>query len=447
MAKQVDMTKGVIYKQILLFFFPILIGTFFQQLYNTVDTIIVGQYLGTHALAAVGSTANLSNFIINMFVGLSSGTSVVIAHYYGAKEYDKVKDAVHTGLLLAIICGFFMMIFGLFYSKQCLSWVGVPTEILDDASTYMRIFFLCMIPGCIYNIGAGILRAIGDSKTPLYYLIICSFINVVFDYIFIVLIPLGIAGAAYATSLSQLICGILVVIKLMKSKGCHQLYIRQLKIKTSILKKIIKIGIPAAIQSNMYAIANIIIQSYINAFGTSIIASWSVFGKIDSLYWMISGAFGVSITTFVGQNYGAGLYKRVKKGVLSATFMNMIIAFLFSFIMILFGENICYIFSKDTHLIKECGSMIRFMSPFYFTFVCVEIFTGTMRACGESFKPMLVTGVGICLLRVLWVTCISIHYNSFDMIMISYPITWITTSLLFIIYYYLFSKKYLKENL
>ncbi len=447
MSKSVNLLEGTIWKQILYFFFPILVGTFFQQLYNTVDTIIVGQYLGTHALAAVGSTGNLSNLIINFFVGLSSGASVVISHYYGAKEYKHVSSCVHTGIALAFISGIIMMVFGFLFSKQCLFAIGVPSDIINDASLYMKIFFLSMVPGCVYNIGAGILRAIGDSKTPLYYLIVCSIINVVFDYIFIVPIPLGIGGAALATTLAQCVCAVLVVLKLIRSQDCYKLVLRNIKIHTYILKRIIKIGVPAGIQSNMYAFANIILQSRINLFGTTIIAAWSVFGKIDSLYWMISGAFGVAITTFVGQNYGARLYKRVKKGVLSALIMNMSVAFIYSFVMYNFGQYICYIFSDDNALILECVQMIKFLSPFYFTFVCVEIFTGTMRACGESFKPMLVTCLGICVLRVAWVLCVSVHYESFSMIMVSYPITWITTSLLFILYYMYFKKKKLKENI
>lgn len=447
MSKHVDLLNGKIWKQILVFFFPILIGTFFQQLYNTVDTIIVGQYLGTHALAAVGSTGNISNLIINFFVGLSSGASVVIAHYYGAKEYDHVSDCVHTGICIAFISGIIMMIFGTLFSKQCLTLIGVPADIIADASLYMRIFFFSMIPGCIYNIGAGILRAVGDSKTPLYYLIVCSIINVVFDYILIVPIPLGVAGAALATALAQTVCALLVFVKLMKSHECYKLNIKEIGIKKYILKKILKIGIPAGIQSNMYAISNVILQSRVNSFGTLIIASWSVLGKIDSLYWMISGAFGVAITTFVGQNYGAGLYNRVKKGVKSAMVMNMMVAFMFSIIMYMFGQYICLLFSNDMNLIQEVVKMIRFLSPYYFTFVCVEIFTGTMRACGESFKPLVVTGTGICLLRVLWVTLVSVHFESFDMIMISYPITWIVTSLMFIIYYHYFKDKKLKETL
>lgn len=215
MDKKVDLVTGTIWKQLLLFFFPILIGTFFQQLYNTVDTIIVGKYVGTPALAAVGSTGNLTNLIVNFFVGLSSGATVVIAQFYGANEHKKVFKAVHSAFAMSIICGILMMIFGIFFSKQCLELIGVPNDIINDSSLYMKLYFFSMLPGVIYNIGSGILRAVGDSKTPLYYLIVCSVINVLFDLFLVANMKMGIAGAAIATVIAQFVCAILVTVKLM----------------------------------------------------------------------------------------------------------------------------------------------------------------------------------------------------------------------------------------
>lgn len=313
MNKTQDFTKGVIWKQLLFFFFPILIGSFFQQLYNTVDTIIVGQACGTNALAAVGSTGNLTNLVVNFYVGLSTGASVVIAQYYGAHNKDKIHQAVHTSYMLAIVSGIIMMLFGLFFSYQCLDAIGVPHDILNDASLYMRLYFLGMIPGAIYNIGSGILRAVGDSKRPLYYLIICSIVNVVFDFVFVVILHKGIAGAAIATFIAQTVCAILVTIQLMFSKNVYQLTLSKIKFHLPVLKKIVKIGAPAGIQSTMYSIANIVLQTHINAFGTQTIASWSVYVKIDALFWMVMAAIGAAITTFVGQNYGAHQYDRIQK--------------------------------------------------------------------------------------------------------------------------------------
>ena len=428
MDKKVDLVTGTIWKQLLLFFFPILIGTFFQQLYNTVDTIIVGKYVGTPALAAVGSTGNLTNLIVNFFVGLSSGATVVIAQFYGANEHKKVFKAVHSAFAMSIICGILMMIFGIFFSKQCLELIGVPNDIINDSSLYMKLYFFSMLPGVIYNIGSGILRAIGDSKTPLYYLIVCSVINVLFDLFLVANMKMGIAGAAIATVIAQFVCAILVTVKLMRSKESYQLKLKEIKIDLMILKRIIKIGIPAGIQSTMYSISNIVLQTSINTFGTNTIASWAVYVKIDALFWMIMGAFGASITTFAGQNYGAGATDRVRSGMKSCLIMALGSAVLLSCFFKFFGNNIIFLFSNDANIVKECSSIMHFLS-------------GTMRGCGESFKPMIVVCLGICVLRIIWVIIISPIYPTFKMVIVSYPITWSITSILFIFFYQIFQKK------
>ena len=441
MNKNQDFTQGVIWKQLLSYFFPILIGTFFQQLYNTVDTIIVGQAVGTEALAAVGSTGNLTNLIVYLFVGLSTGATVVIAQYYGGRDDNRVSKGVHTSIALAIVSGIVMMLFGLFFSKQCLSAIGVPIDILDSATLYMKLYFLSMIPGTIYNIGSAILRAVGDSKTPLYYLIVCSIVNVVFDYILVVIMKMGIAGAAIATDIAQLICAILVVYKLMKSTDIYRLIIKDIRFDMQVLKSIVKIGVPAGLQSTMYSVSNIVLQTHINAFGTITIASWSVYGKIDALFWMVMSAIGSSITTFTGQNYGAGQFDRVKKGAVSALIIAFIAALSTSALLYIFGEPITKVFSNDILVIEECYDILTFLTPFYFTYCCVEIFSGTMRGCGEALKQMLLVCIGVCVLRVLWVTFVSPILGTFKMVIISYPITWSVTSILFIIYFSSYMKK------
>ena len=425
MNKTQDFTKGIIWKQLLFFFFPILIGSFFQQLYNTVDTIIVGQACGTNALAAVGSTGNLTNLVVNFYVGLSTGASVVIAQYYGAHNKGKIHQAVHTSYMLAIVSGIIMMLFGLFFSYQCLDAIGVPHDILNDASLYMKLYFLGMIPGAIYNIGSGILRAVGDSKRPLYYLIICSIVNVVFDFVFVVILHKGIAGAAIATFIAQTVCAILVTLQLIFSKDVYQLTLSKIKFHLPVLKKIVKIGAPAGIQSTMYSIANIVLQTHINSFGTQTIASWSVYVKIDALFWMVMAAH---------------LYDRIQKGARTALTIALTIAVSLSVILCFGGSYITKLFSSDPAIVNQCQSLILFLMPFYFSYCCVEIFSGTMRGCGESLKPMLLVCLGICVLRVAWVTFISPHYPTLKGVVISYPITWFTTSFLFIVYYKQFKK-------
>lgn len=445
MNQSQGLTEGIIWKQLLLFFFPILIGTFFQQLYNTIDTIIVGQYLGTHALAAVGSTSNLTNLIINFFVGLSSGATVVIAQFYGGRDEKRVSLAVHTAMALSIVCGILMCVFGVFFSKQCLMMIGVPSDILNSSALYMQVYFLGMLPGVIYNIGSGILRAIGDSKTPLYYLGICSVVNIIFDILFVMVLHMGVAGAAIATVIAQLICAVFVVMKLTKTNDSYQLVLKKIAFDKDILLRIVKIGIPAGIQSTMYSISNIVLQTHINSFGTNTIAAWAVYVKIDALYWMISAAFGQSITTFIGQNYGAGLYQRVKSGMKTCLGMSFVAAFIMSGVLAIWGNIFSQIFSNDIQIIEQTNDIIHYLTPFYFTFVCVEILSGTMRGCGDSLRPMLLVCSGVCVLRILWVSFVSPFFTSFHMVIISYPITWIVTSILFIFYYQVFKKLYLKE--
>ncbi|MFQ6793736.1 MAG: MATE family efflux transporter [Thomasclavelia sp.] len=440
-SQDTKLINGVIWKQLLVFFVPILIGTFFQQLYNTVDTIIVGQYLKTTALAAVGSTGNLTNLVVNFFVGLSSGATVVIAQYFGSDNHQGVFKAVHTSFALSLVCGLLMSLFGCLFAYQSLDLLGVPKNILGDAALYMQIYFLGMIPSVIYNMGAGILRAVGDSKTPLYYLVVCTIINVVFDFVFIAYLNIGIAGAALATIIAQFVSAILVVRKLIKATESYQLVIRKIAFDYPILKRIIKIGIPAGLQSTMYSISNLLLQTKINLFDTNTIAAWAVYIKIDALFWMVSGAFGSSITTFVGQNYGAGMHQRIKKGIKTSLAMFFSAAILLSCLLSLFASQVSSLFSSDPSLITNCNEIIHFLTPFYFTYCIVEILSGTMRGCGDSFKPMLLVCGGICLFRVVWVLFVTL--TTFKMIIVSYPISWALTSLLFVLYYFRFKKLYL----
>ena len=309
-----DITNGVIWKQLLLFFFPILFGTFFQQLYNTVDAVVVGQFVGKEALAAVGgSTSVLINAFIGFFVGLSSGATVVISQFYGGGRHDKVSRAVHTAASICLIMGAFFMITGLIAAPYVLKAMDTPADIIDDSVTYLRIYFGGILFPLIYNMGSGILRAVGDSKHPLYFLIVCCITNLVLDVLFVAVFHWGVAGAAIATLISQAVSAILILSSLGRTDQSYHFNPKQICLDVTILKDIIRIGLPAGFQSVMYSASNIIIQSSINTFGTNIVAAWTAYGKIDATFWMIMGAFATSITTFVGQNFGAQKYHRVRQ--------------------------------------------------------------------------------------------------------------------------------------
>ena len=314
-VKENNITTGVIWKQLLIFFFPILIGTFFQQLYNTVDTIVVGQYVGTQALAAVGTTGTMINLLVGFFVGVSSGATVIISQFFGAGDAKNVSRAVHTSMALALVGGLIIMVLGLLTARPSLVMLGVPEEILGDALTYMNVYYAGIIACMIYNVGTGVLRAIGDSRMPLYVLIVCCLVNIVLDLLFVVGFHWGVFGVAIATALSQVVSAVLIMLRLMLTRESYRVELKKIRFDRSILKNVIRIGLPAGMQSVLYSVSNLVVQASINSFGTDAIASWAAIGKIDGFIWMVMSAFGIAITTFVGQNFGAQKFARVKKSI------------------------------------------------------------------------------------------------------------------------------------
>lgn len=440
-------TEGVIWKQILYFFFPMLFGAFFQQLYNTADAVVVGRFVGKEALSAVGGpTGTLINVLVGFFMGVSTGATVTLAQFYGGKNKDEISKTVHTAYALAIAGGFLIMVVGLVGAPYALRWMGTPEEIIPYSLTYIRIFFLGMIANLIYNMGAGILRAIGDSKRPLYFLIISCFINIVLDLLFVVVFHWGVAGAAIATVISQICSAILVSIVLMKSKNTYKLELKKIKFDKVILKKIIYIGLPAGVQSLMYTTSNLLIQSNVNSFGTDTVAAWSAYSKIDGTFWMTISAFGISVTTFVGQNFGAGKKERVSKGIRTCMTMAMATSIVMSIVLYFFGSYIYLLFTNDSSVLTIGTMMLRFMVPFYFTYVCVEIFSGSLRAMGDAIIPMIISLLGICVLRIIWLQVAVPIWKDIRTVMFSYPLTWIITSTLFV-GYYLIRKKTLNKSL
>ena len=429
-------TEGVIWQQILLYFFPILLGTFFQQMYNTVDAVIVGKFVGTEALAAVGGSAGtLMNLLIGFFVGLSSGATVIIAQFYGSGDRHKVSDAVHTAFALSLVGGVIMMLVGIPLSRTALRWVGTPEDILNLSATYMHISFAGVIPSLVYNIGSGILRAVGDSRRPLYFLIICCVANIVLDLVFVVGFRMGVAGVAIATALAQTISAALVIITLVRSEASFQLHIRRIRFYGNILGNIVKIGLPAGLQSVMYSISNILLQSAINAFGTIAIAANSACGKLDGIMWMVMGAFGVTTTTFVGQNFGAQKFDRMRKVVRTSLLMTAIGTVTLEILLFVFAEPALSLFTSDVDVLKEGVHILRFLAPCYVLYMSIEILAGTLRGTGDSVVPLIFTACGVCLIRVLWVVFGSPYFTDVNHVLFSYPLTWAITSTLFIVYY------------
>ena len=431
-----SITEGVIWKQLLAFFFPILLGSFFQQLYNTADAVIVGKFVGKEALAAVGgSTGTLINLLVGFFVGLSSGATVIISQFFGARDEKKVSDTVHTAIALSVAGGLVLTAAGLLLSDTLLRLMGTPEEVMAYATAYLKIYFVGMVPSLIYNIGSGILRAVGDSRRPLLFLIVAAMTNIVLDVVFVLGFEMGTAGAALATILSQAVSAVLVILTLCRSGHAYRLHIRRIRFHGRLLKDIVKIGLPAGLQSVMYSLSNVIIQTSVNGFGTDTIAAWTAYGKLDGLFWMTVSAFGVAITTFSGQNFGARKYERMRQSVKVCLGMAFGATLCLSGILLLLGEHLYRLFATDEAVIALGMDILHMLVPCYTLYLCIEILSGAVRGTGDALIPTLITLCGVCLLRVVWLLGVAPQLGTLWAVLASYPITWVITSALFVIYY------------
>lgn len=436
MDERNQITEGVIWKQLLIFFFPIMIGTFFQQIYNTADSIVVGRFVGKEALAAVGGSVNqIVNLVVEVFVGLTSGASVIAAQFYGAKDRKNLNKTLHTSYAFGITIGCIVGVLGFFLTDTVLTLMKTPQELMADSRIYLHIYFCGMVFNIIYNMGASILRAVGDSKRPLYVLMVTCGLNIVLDIILVVVCRLGVMGVALATVSCQEISSALVTVLLMKENPLFQLKLREIRFYGASLKSVLRIGIPAALEATMYTIANLIIQVFVNELGTDTVAAWGTFAKIDAVYWMVVNAFAISITTFVGQNYGAGKVKRMRKSVGICLGMAYAGAFLVSGVLYALAAPLYRLFTTDAKVVQIGVDMMHFLLPSYFLYVAIGILSGALRGAGRVLVPMLLTCGGVCFFRIVWMFGVFPGYPGINTIMLSYPVSWGITAVLFIIYY------------
>ena len=437
MDEKNQITEGVIWKQLLIFFFPIVIGTFFQQIYNTADSIVVGRFVGKEALAAVGGSVNqIVNLVVEVFVGLTSGASVIVAQFYGAKDKKNLNKTLHTSYAFGIVTGFVVAVVGLLVTNTVLELMKTPQELMADSRLYLHIYFCGMIFNIIYNMGASILRAVGDSRRPLYVLMVTCGLNIVLDILLVVIFRLGVMGVAIATVSCQGISSILVTAMLMKEHPLFQLKLREIRFYRVSLNSVLRIGIPAALEATMYTIANLIIQVFVNELGTDTVAAWGTFAKIDAVYWMVVNAFGISITTFVGQNYGAGKVKRMRKSVGICLGMSYAGAILVSGALYALAGPLYRLFTADENVVRIGVDMMHFLLPSYFMYVVIGILSGALRGAGRVLVPMLLTCGGVCLIRIVWMFGVFPGHPGINTIMLSYPVSWGITAVLFIIYYF-----------
>lgn len=434
-------------KQLLSFFFPVLLGMLFQQLYNMADAVIVGRYVGKTALASVGGSASqILDLIIGFFTGLSSGATVIIAQYYGANEHEDVSKAVQTAIIFAAVCGAVMTIVGLIATPSLLRLLKTPEDTILDSTRYLRIIFMAMIPGMIYNMGSAILRAVGDSKRPLYFLIICCLLNVVMDIVAVLVFKLAVEGVAIATSIAQLISAILVCRSLMRSRDSYRLELKKLLIEGRMMSRAIHIGLPAGFQAVLYSVSNMIITAAINKFGTDTVAAWVALGKFDAFNWLVLSAYSISLMTFVGQNYGAGLFDRARASMRDCMLLCAGTTIFLSCVFLLTGRYFFALFVEDAAVMSIALSLLSFMVPCYVIYVPIEIFGGGLRGAGDTLVPTIITATGICLARVIWIYTAVPHWHSVKAVAASYPLTWALTDIAFAAYYFGYArKKYLKK--
>lgn len=430
-----DMIGGGIFKSILWFSIPLLIGNFFQQLYNTVDSYVVGNFVNTNALAAVGASTPVVNMLVGFFMGLSAGAGVVISQYYGAKRGEDMSKAVHSAMALTALLSVVFTGVGLLLTKPLLSAIGVPQEVLPHSSLYLMIYFSGITFSLFYNIGAGILRAVGDSRHPLFYLAVASVVNIALDFLFVCGFHMGIAGVAIATIIAQAVSSFMVMDKLMRTKEDYRVEIRKIHFHKKMIRKIISFGFPAALQQSVTSFSNVIVQSYINIFGASAIAGFSAMLRIDGFLQLPLQSFNMAITTFVGQNIGARQYKRVKKGIWAAWVMSTVVIVVGSVCMYFFAHFLISVFTDDAEVIANGSGMLRVFSYAYFVLPVIQILNGALRGAGLSKIPMFfMLGCFVGLRQIYLMIAVPMTHNLF-VVLTGWPVTWVICAVGMLIYY------------
>lgn len=434
---EMDMCSGPLFRKILIFSLPLMCSGILQLLFNAADIIVVGRYTGNSALAAVGSTTSLINLLVNLFIGISVGTNVVVARSYGAHDDKGVQESVHTSILAAAVCGVVMIFVGVFLARPMLEWMGTPEDVIDQSTLYMRIYFIGMPAMLLYNFGAAILRAIGDTRRPLYFLIIAGVINVIFNLIFVIIFGLGVAGVAIATVISQVISASLILLCLFHSEGCCRLTLSKLRIYPNRLRAILKIGIPAGLQGVIFNISNVLIQSSINSFGSSVMAGNTAAQNIEGFVYTSMNAVYQTSLSFTSQNLGARNYKRIDRVLLECLGTVTIVGIVLGNGAYLFGTQLLGIYTTDPQVITYGLARLSIVSVTYFTCGIMDVLAGSIRGLGYSILPMIVSLTGSCLLRIIWIYTVFVLYPTQFCLYLSYPISWIITLLVHAICYFI----------
>ena len=431
------MCSGPILRKMLMFALPLMLSSILQLLFNAADIVVVGKFAGDNSLAAVGSNTALINLLTNLFIGLSIGANVVAARHYGAKAWDDLRRTVHTAMLLSMLSGALLLVLGVIGAEQMLIWMQTPEEVLPLATVYLRIYFLGMISTMVYNFGSALLRAVGDTKRPLYFLLCAGVINVILNLLFVIGFQMDVMGVAIATVISETVSALLVLRCLVKEKGGIHLELRAMRIDRKKMLQILRIGLPAGFQGVVFALSNVVIQSSVNIFGNIVVAGNSAAANLEGFVYMAMNAFYQTTLSFVSQNYGAGKQKRINRIVLLGEACVIVTGTLLGNMVVFFGNDLLQIYSNNPEVIAAGMVRLHYISMIYALCGIMDVMVGALRGIGYSIMPMIVSIVGVCVLRLIWLaTVFQIpEFHKIETVYLSYPVTWILTSLVYIVFF------------
>lgn len=434
MQQTTVMTEGNIAKKIIFFALPLIVGNIFQQLYSSVDAAIVGNYIGPNALAAVGAGTSLLDMLLGFSVGIAAGAGVLIAQFYGMQDKEKVQAAVHTSLLIAVLIGIFLTIFGIIFIPQIYSWMQTPSYIFDDAVLYMRIYFGSMIFVVLYNMAAGILNAAGNSKWALIFLVISSCTNIVLDFLFVLGMKMGIMGAALATDISQVVACVLVLIYLCKVNDLYRLSVKKFQNDKQMMGQILSMSFPTGIQNTIKAFSNVLIQASVNIFGATAMAGFTAFLKIDGFNWLPVMSLSMAAATFTGQNVGAGKKERVKNGILICVGMGVVYTAVTGVLSMIFPKQLLGLFTSDASVIDYGFICLKLFMPFYWMLGTFQILLGAVRGTGRAFASLILNSAAMCVFRILYIVIVMKYFSSFSAVIAIFPFSWLVGMIITMIY-------------
>lgn len=441
---EIDMCNGPLLGKILAFSLPLMLSGILQLLFNAADTVVVGRFAGSTALAAVGSTSSLINLLTNLFIGFSVGANVLIARFYGAKKDKDVGETVHSAILLSIICGVILLVLGFLVTKQILVWMGTPEDVLGQAALYMKIYFIGMPVMLLYNFGSSILRAIGDTRRPLYYLMAAGVVNVVLNLVFVIALGMGVAGVALATVISQALSAFLIIRCLSLLEGSCRLDVKKLCLKKDKTIQIIRIGFPAGLQGVVFSLSNVLIQSSVNSFGSVAMAGNTAAMNLEGFIYIAMNSFHQTAMSFTSQNLGAGKIKRINRVLLLCLSMVTFVGLFMGWAAYLLGKPLLHIYSSQGEVIHYGIMRMSVICTTYCLCGIMDVFVGALRGMGYSFMPMVVSLLGACGFRILWIFTIFQWHRSLLNLYISYPVSWLITGAVHALCYIIVKRKHLK---